>query len=622
MDTLPILIIASFERGKGSGHLVRSTTLTREIRRTGREAFLCILGNRPLDDACRITGGFDNFLITPNEIEDRRWAFIVTDLFSTSQNEFLKLHSMAPLIGIDEGGKNRRDFDFLIDILPSLPEKSEPNILQTAFISLPENRKTENFAPIPHSGIKILIVFGAEDPENLAFLAGRAALSVMNAEIIVISGVLHKTKLKEETVQDNFFDGRLSIVEKIDNLREQLADFDIVITHFGLTAFESVYAGTPVILISPTSYHERLARARHFYSAGIGLAGIRHLRKIFSSASFEKAVYASRTVAKEYFTKMPRTESLAAFISSRAPYAPRNCPVCSAPAGRVLARLNDKTYRRCGICGTISMSRLTPPDTNYAGSYFFEDYAKQYGKTYLEDFSNLTAIAKKRVVRIKELIKRRSQKTARFFPNADSDLASLSLLDIGCAYGPFLAAAKGENFASAGVDPSEEAVAFVNKKLAIEAVVGSFPDVDFGSRQFDVITLWYVIEHFKEPAAVLNKIKNLLKPEGILALSTPSSSGVSGLFSSGSFFKNSPQDHWTIWSPRTIRKTLRLFNFSVKNIVITGHHPERLPVIGHFLERGFLRAVFMLVSKIFALGDTFEVYAVLNTDSHKEYKTT
>jgi hypothetical protein len=52
--------------------------------------------------------------------------------------------------------------------------------------------------------------------------------------------------------------------------------------------------------------------------------------------------------------------------------------------------------------------------------------------------------------------------------------------------------------------------------------------------------------------------------------------------------------------------------FTVKKIVITGHHPERFPLAGRLItgKKGPLYGFLLLLSRIFGLGDTFEVYAV------------
>jgi SAM-dependent methyltransferase len=189
-------------------------------------------------------------------------------------------------------------------------------------------------------------------------------------------------------------------------------------------------------------------------------------------------------------------------------------------------------------------------------------------------------------------------------------------LDIGCAYGPFLAAAAEAGFSPAGIDPAEDAVRFVREKLKIPAFRGFFPDpirqITLRDRSFQVITLWYVIEHFEDLRRVLREINRLLKPGGVLAFATPSFAGISARKSPGLFLEKSPPDHWTILDPRHIRPLLGRYGFRVQDLVVTGHHPERFP---GFLGRAAAKSapanrLLSGLSRLGGLGDTFEVYAV------------
>jgi 2-polyprenyl-3-methyl-5-hydroxy-6-metoxy-1,4-benzoquinol methylase len=187
------------------------------------------------------------------------------------------------------------------------------------------------------------------------------------------------------------------------------------------------------------------------------------------------------------------------------------------------------------------------------------------------------------------------------------------LLDIGCAYGPFLAAAREEGFSPAGIDPAEDAVWYVQKELGIPAIQGFFPDPrsPIPDPCYNVITLWYVIEHFRDCVPALGEIRKILKPGGILAFSTPSFSGISGRRNLKRFLEHSPADHFTVWSPKMCRRALLLAGFKVKKIVVCGHHPKRFPLLGEFAKckKSPLYWLLLAISRIFGLGDTFEVYA-------------
>jgi 2-polyprenyl-3-methyl-5-hydroxy-6-metoxy-1,4-benzoquinol methylase/spore coat polysaccharide biosynthesis predicted glycosyltransferase SpsG len=620
-QTKPVLIIASFEKGRGSGHLVRGGLLARDLRKFGREVMLYLPGlgtGRSLSEARMILAqsleNLDEVSLINDDAElQRDWALVIFDRFSTPLRELERFD--APALGIDEGGRSRRRFDFLLDLLPNLPSLAPPNALRPDLLCLPERRSPAGAAPANFTApLKILVSFGGEDAAMLGLTAALSCAAPGLSEVTLVGGALNKMQLKNG-VAINF-----AYIPFIKNLREQLADYNLVITHFGLCAFEALYAGVPVILASPTPLHELLAANAGFISAGRGKKGAARLAKLLfiskkrrlNAAFLSMVAEHCAAAARKYNLDADKHETLAAYINNLEPKTSGSCPLCRYKKNTVIARFADRTYRRCARCGIVYMSRNVQPDIHYTEAYFFENYKKQYGKTYLEDFPNLMAMANRRLEIIKTLL--------------DEGGRRARVLDIGCAYGAFLAAARDKNFECAGVDGSAAAVAYVRDELGINAFEGFFPEgglineIQKSSwREFDAVTLWYVIEHFetanvahKSECALetaIQKIHGLLKTGGILAFSTPNSSGISGRLSLKKFMEKSPADHWTIWDYRHVRKILSHFGFKVKKIVVTGHHPERFPFCGKLSSGRFMYKLILIFSKLFRLGDTFEVYA-------------
>jgi 2-polyprenyl-3-methyl-5-hydroxy-6-metoxy-1,4-benzoquinol methylase/spore coat polysaccharide biosynthesis predicted glycosyltransferase SpsG len=607
--------------------------LVRGLRTLSRDAWILLPANNNANKLIDTAEFNRDWLITENGIPDMKWECIILDRFQTPPEELKRWTSLAPVIGIDEGGPVRNHFDFLIDILPNC-NRIKANIADPSLLPLPgnidlftkrltqrhEGTKDEEGNLSSSAPLKVLVSFGQEDPASLgpAVATALTAKNTGSIDITFLHGGLFTNHYSLTTTHYL----PTTHYPLTTNLSEHLHEYDLIITHYGLTAFEALYAGVPVILLSPGGYHEKLAKAAGFYSAGVGKSRAAKLARLLlgkgniNHTFLDHLKIRCASLAAKYGLNHPPRQSLAELINSFTPDLSRNCPVCGAALQvPVLARFAERSYRRCNCCGIISMNRLNPPPISYQREYFFESYQKQYGLTYLEDFPHLTAMGKRRLAIIKSLL--------------PDNITNAPLLDIGCAYGPFLAAAREEGFSPHGIDPAEDAVRYVTQTLNIPAVQGFFPNCSslitnhyplttnpssLITNHYPLpttITLWYVIEHFRDCVPVLAEIRKLLKPGGVLAFATPSFSGVSGRFSLKRFLEHSPADHWTIWSPAVCKKALQNAGFRVKKTVNSGHHPERFPLLGKLVEskKGPLYRLLLAVSTIFSLGDTFEVYA-------------
>ncbi|MDR2363191.1 MAG: methyltransferase domain-containing protein [Spirochaetaceae bacterium] len=624
-----VLVIPAWEKGRGGGHLIRSLTLVRDLRSLGGEACLylpVVSGERVKPDyreaAADLVDSFNSAWIMDagQKPEEKKWDLIVADRFKTSPEEFRIWSAWGPLVGLDEGGVRRDRFDFLLDLLPGPPGRSSPNMTSPELLPLPKNRRPSFFTPpyagegpvsggaLPPAPFRILVSFGAEDPAELSLAAVQALVNPPEAEITLLFGGLNKNAALQPPTERS----GLRVLKNIGELREKLAGYDLLVTHFGLTAFEALHARVPVLLAAPGPYHQRLGRRGGFISAGTGKKGAARLaRFLYTKNRLDpQKLYAiagaCEKIARRHNLAGERHGDLALLLREFTPILPAACPACGKGERRnhrVLGRFPRRTYRSCPHCGMVYMLRLSKPSIEYETDYFFGAYKQQYGKTYLEDFSNLVKAGKIRLKHIRSLL-----------PRTKGDMPRL--LDLGCAYGPFLTAAREGGFSPVGMDPAEDPIRYVRDELGFPAFQGFFPESppEFRDQDFEAVTLWYVIEHFEDPRRVLTEINRLLKPGGVMAFATPSFGGISRLKSRKKFLEKSPADHWTLWSPRRCGKILKSLGFTVKKIRITGHHPERFPLAGPFLTKkiGPVYGFFYGISVIFGLGDTFEVYAIKN----------
>lgn len=581
----PVVLVPSVVKGHGTGHLHRCLNAAKECG-----AFVYIPEDKSLAETDSIVREYIASGLAENQIissipDESYLPAIITDTFELTENQLKELSKNRSLISIDEGSKYTDYCDYLLDIIPSYKCDRPANKSDSGFITKPQNVRPQAKADQEKKIEKILICLGGEDPANLTIPAAKAFMKKFpDAKITAI--ISNETSpYIEEAGGPN-----IEFVKPIAGLREKLFEYDIVATHYGLTAFEAVYAGCGVILLPTTKLHKKLAEKYNFAFVG---------DKVISDSALQSALDSENLYAGKLISDDKK--SLGEFLRHLSAGKKMCCPVCGSFPSKpdeVISRNETRTYRRCSKCGMVYMAYTTIEDKKYQKAYFFEDYKKQYGKTYEEDFESIKAQGMRRVSVIKSLAGARGE----------------TLLDIGCAYGPFLSAASDNGINAFGTDIADDAVAYVQNKLKLPAVCSAFPEIDtaeeFGIAQFDIVTMWYVIEHFKDLGSVLRKVSSLVKKGGVFAFSTPSGEGISAVSDKDHFYQISPTDHYTIWEPGRADSILRQFGFKVERIVSTGHHPERFPSIKKSgAKPGSLK--WMLVeaqSHAKRLGDTVEIY--------------
>ncbi len=102
----------------------------------------------------------------------------------------------------------------------------------------------------------------------------------------------------------------------------------------------------------------------------------------------------------------------------------------------------------------------------------------------------------------------------------EESAGSIRWLDIGCAFGYLIEQAEQRDIEAYGVDISSYALRQSSKaqgKLSMtNAEALPFPD-----DSFDVVSCFDLVEHLSNPALVIEEAQRVLKPYGILLISTP-----------------------------------------------------------------------------------------------------
>lgn len=131
------------------------------------------------------------------------------------------------------------------------------------------------------------------------------------------------------------------------------------------------------------------------------------------------------------------------------------------------------------------------------------------------------------------------------------------LLDIGCGYGHFLNLMNNYGWDTYGLEPSYPAVSYARTQR-LRVTHGTLNSTRYDANYFDVITMFYVLEHLPDPVGILLEVNRILRPGGLLVLRVPHTTPIVSLFSIVGI-KNNLYDlpfHLSDFSSRTIRRIL------------------------------------------------------------------
>lgn len=96
-----------------------------------------------------------------------------------------------------------------------------------------------------------------------------------------------------------------------------------------------------------------------------------------------------------------------------------------------------------------------------------------------------------------------------------------ALLDVGCGGGRFLNRMQKRGWQVEGSDFDEQATKKVTTRYGIKTHVGDLSQCALPSNSFDAITMSQTIEHLYTPDATLRECLRILKPGGLLVMTTP-----------------------------------------------------------------------------------------------------
>lgn len=100
-------------------------------------------------------------------------------------------------------------------------------------------------------------------------------------------------------------------------------------------------------------------------------------------------------------------------------------------------------------------------------------------------------------------------------------ITSGRLLDVGCGTGDRLTRFAQAGFEVRGLEIQPELMSYVRDHLGFEADQGDLDSVSYEDGSFDLVTIYYVIEHLLDARSAVEKIFSILKPGGWMVAEVP-----------------------------------------------------------------------------------------------------
>ena len=238
-----------------------------------------------------------------------------------------------------------------------------------------------------------------------------------------------------------------------------------------------------------------------------------------------------------------------------------SCPACEEERKSDLTEIYGFNYVECLGCSLVYISN--PPSASeieclYNSIFYNEMENSLYGDPEISQY-RVNNIAVPKVEYVEECIGKKG-----------------AWLDIGCGTGEIIAAAHRRGWRVHGIETNERAAEMGRNRFGVPISTEFVTEHEVRSLvgNFDVVSMFGVLEHIKQPRPVIEAISTHLDPNAVLVIEVPHYPSVSAL--SQITFPQlvdrilAPPMHLMIFSLHALAKLLHQYGLTVKHVWFYG----------------------------------------------------
>jgi 2-polyprenyl-3-methyl-5-hydroxy-6-metoxy-1,4-benzoquinol methylase len=274
------------------------------------------------------------------------------------------------------------------------------------------------------------------------------------------------------------------------------------------------------------------------------------------------------------------------------------CPLCRKSNLRLHLSTTDYSISkepfdlfRCGDCDFIFTQNA--PDEAHIGKYYESDDYISHSDTKRGVVNRLYHVARDFMLSQKwNLLRRLSD--------------GKKLLDLGSGSGYFLNFMKSKGYAVAGVEVSDSAVTFSKERFGLDVRSPLEFLTNYGEKNFDIVTMWHVLEHLHDSDAYLQQVHKILKTNGLLVIAVPNCSSYDATHYQKFWAGYDVPRHLWHFTPKTLRTIADRNGFKVETIKKLPLDPfynamlsEKYKKNPLFLPAGFLFGMLAYLTSVF-----------------------